>query len=512
MWPPFFLNAQHGLGAPGPFTAPSLGAARRAAYSRFMTESSETGNPEADRRTGWADLFRDGRGIYTILLNLGIGLHALDIFIITTVMPSVIEDIGGHAYYTWPTMIYMVGSIVGAACGFHVRTRLGQRNGYLWGGIIMLIGTIGCALPPDMATLLAARLLKGLGGGFIMSQTMMLIRGLYDSTIRTRMLGTITTTWSIAAIIGPAIGGIFAEIDWWRGAFWATVPFGVLFIWMVQKYVPVGAATEPDRRLPWRRLLLLGTGVTAVGLSGTFDSALIGGGLVVLATLMVWWTFRLDEAADQGLFPKRALSVFTPVGLAYWVYFLLSATHSALLIFAPLFLIVLHDVTPLYVGYLSFVFSIAWTVGALAVSGLSGTSERIAAVGGMALAAIATAGFTVAVITGPQLLISVLVSLIGFGIGANNVLMTSYGMAVPRKGEEGVTTSSMPTIRSLGVAFGAAIAGLIANSAGLDESMSRDTVANVALWVLGTTAVIPALGAIFTYRAVTWGWSYRTDQ
>ncbi|MBT4907835.1 MAG: MFS transporter [Rhodospirillaceae bacterium] len=477
-----------------------------------MTDKPQTSDAQSDRKPGWADLFRDGHGLYTVLLNLGIGLHALDIFIINTVMPSVVEDIGGHAYYTWPTMIYMVGSIMGAACGFHMRTSLGQRRGYMWGGIVMLVGTIGCALPPDMASLLVARFVKGLGGGFIMSQTMMLIRGLYSPRIRTRMLGTITTTWSIAAIIGPAIGGIFAELEWWRGAFWTTVPFGVLFIWMVWRHVPLGEATEPHRRLPWRRLLLLGAGVTAVGLTGNFENVWIGGGLVALAIAMVWGTFKLDANADEGLFPKRPLSLRTPVGLAYWSFFLLSATHSALLIFAPLFLIVLHDVTPLYVGYLSLVFSIAWTVGALTVAGFSETYERIAAVGGFTLAAFATAGFTVAVLSGTQFVISAMVSLIGVGIGASNVLITSYGMSIPRQGEEGVTISSMPTIRSIGVAFGAATAGLIANSAGLDQNMSRETVANVALWVLGATAVIPALAALCTFRAVTWGWSYRTDQ
>ena len=117
-----------------------------------MTDKPQTSDAQSDRKPGWADLFRDGHGLYTVLLNLGIGLHALDIFIINTVMPSVVEDIGGHAYYTWPTMIYMVGSIMGAACGFHMRTSLGQRRGYMWGGIVMLVGTIGCALPPDMAS------------------------------------------------------------------------------------------------------------------------------------------------------------------------------------------------------------------------------------------------------------------------------------------------------------------------------------------------------------------------
>ena len=85
-----------------------------------MAENTGTEFAEAAQKAGWADLFRDGRSKYTLLLNLGVGIHALDIFIITTVMPSGVDDIGGHAWYTWPTMIYMVGSIMGAACGFHI--------------------------------------------------------------------------------------------------------------------------------------------------------------------------------------------------------------------------------------------------------------------------------------------------------------------------------------------------------------------------------------------------------
>ena len=81
------------------------------------------------------------------------------------------------------------------------------------------------------------------------------------------MLGTITTTWSVAALLGPFFGGAFAEIGWWRGSFWSQVPFIVLFLWGAWKTIQPEIAQEPHRRLPWRRLLMLAAGVIAAGIT-----------------------------------------------------------------------------------------------------------------------------------------------------------------------------------------------------------------------------------------------------
>ena len=72
-----------------------------------MNDVRET---EPETGTGWADMFRGSRGIYTILLNLGIGVHAIDIFVITTVMPTVVAEIGGlesvsYTHLTLPTIL-----------------------------------------------------------------------------------------------------------------------------------------------------------------------------------------------------------------------------------------------------------------------------------------------------------------------------------------------------------------------------------------------------------------------
>ena len=89
------------------------------------TINSEVENPKAV----WADLFRDGRGIYTTLLVLGVCLHALQILVIAIIMPTVVADIGGADYYTWPAMLYTIGSIIGAACVGPLWDWLGVKHG-----------------------------------------------------------------------------------------------------------------------------------------------------------------------------------------------------------------------------------------------------------------------------------------------------------------------------------------------------------------------------------------------
>ena len=465
-----------------------------------MPDTNGTADPARNGKADWIDLFRDGRGVYTILINFGIGLHALDIFIITTIMPTVVVDIGGLAYYTWANMLYMIGSITGAASGGYMRDQLGRRWGYLIAGIVLLVGTVGCAVAPDMASLLVARAIKGFAGGLLVAQSMALISELYDTRLRTRILAFATSTWSVAALIGPALGGVFAEIGWWRGAFWATVPFVLIFGWITWRSLPASAPSAVNRPLPLARLGLLTLGVLCVGMTSQVENIFVTSVLLIAATAMVWFTFRLDGASDHALFPSRALSFFTSVGLAYWVFILISVTHSALLIFVPLFLQVLHGITPLYVGYLSLVFSLAWTVGAIAVSGWSGSWERYAATGGMVLTTAGIALMGGEIVGGSMMMITFYFVIIGIGIGATNVLMTAWGMAVARKGEESVTASSMPMIRSIGLAFGAAFAGLVANAAGLDQGIGPEIVANVARWVMAMTVVPPALAVLFVLR------------
>ena len=75
------------------------------------------------RRAPWTLIFRGRRGLATGIILTAIGLHAIDVFVMSTVMPSVVSEIGGAAFYAWPTAIYMVATIVGSASAGPIQTR-----------------------------------------------------------------------------------------------------------------------------------------------------------------------------------------------------------------------------------------------------------------------------------------------------------------------------------------------------------------------------------------------------
>ena len=72
--------------------------------------------PDREGEKGsWGEIFRDGRGLYSALVIGGIAMQATQMLVIAIIMPTIVADIGGAAYYTWAAMLYTIGAIVGAS-------------------------------------------------------------------------------------------------------------------------------------------------------------------------------------------------------------------------------------------------------------------------------------------------------------------------------------------------------------------------------------------------------------
>lgn len=458
-----------------------------------MAEAQQPG------RAGWAELFQGPTGPFTVLVILCVAIHALQILVIAIIMPTVVADLGGAEYYTWPTMLYTVGSIVGTASIGPVWGAIGRRGGLVAGVVLFVVGSVGCALAPDMATLNVARALQGLAGGTLNGGGMEMVSALFDAPRRKRVLALIQGVWTTAQLSGPVLGGAFAEIGWWRGSFWVMLPIAIPLLIIAYSKVPAEhgrSVGEGSRQpIPFLRLIMLTAGVISVGLAGPVHATVPRILLIGAALALVGLTFRLDRRAANRLYPSGAMSITSQVGPALWILFLVGMVHMPVLVFLPLLLQVVHGVSPLFVSFVSIVISISWTGGAFLVSGFAGRREDRALVAGPILVALGLAGITLSALSPGLWALTGAAVVFGLGVGTHNVLLLARTMGRAEPGEERITAAAMPSVRSMGTAFGAASGGVLSAVAGLGDATDPAAVGPAIVFVYGVN-LIPAITAV----------------
>lgn len=460
----------------------------------------------ASASASWADLLYGRNGIRSVALAGGTALHAINVYVVTTIMPSIVTDIGGLAYYAWNTTLFVVASIIGATLAAALAGRLGGKGAYLLALAVFSLGTLVCAGATSMPWMLAGRSLQGLGGGVLVSLAYVLIRQVFEPALWSRAMGLVSAMWGIATLSGPALGGVFAQLGEWRWAFWSLLPAVFVLAGIVLAWLPSGYAGGERASVPGGRLALLALSVLAVSMASLAQSralqCLFIGASLLLGALIV----RADRQARVRLLPSGA---YAPSRLrALYAVIALLVIGSTVEIFVPYFLQTILGHEPLVAGYLTAVMAGGWSFGSMLSAGRGDAfGARCIRVGPAlmagALALLAWwlqqpasmaqgAGFA---------LLCVFLAGVGLGIGlAWPHLLTSLLDAAPAE-EGALASSSISTVQLYAMSLGAAVAGWVANAAGLTEPGGVDGARAAALWLLGGFAVLVALGLPVARRA-----------
>lgn len=472
-----------------------------------MNTRPPSGTP---RVTGasWAALLRGSNALRSIALAGGVALHAINVYVVTTILPSVIQDIGGLEYYAWNTTLFVVTSIVGSALSARLIEALGPRAAYLLAVLVFTVGSAACALAPSMPWLLAGRSVQGLGGGILFALSYALIRLVFEPALWSRAMALVSGMWGVATLCGPAIGGIFAQAGHWRLAFWALLPAAAALALIVALKVGGKSASRPARptSLPWSTLGLLVVSVlaiTAASLSTSlgWNLAGIAAGLAIAALIAA-----VDTRAAKRLLPTGAYRIGSPLGALYALMCLVVAAITTE-IFVPYFLQVIHGMSPLAAGYMTAAMAAGWTLAAMPSSTRSGPAAdflvRLSpAVILAALAALAVMTPRTALLQSQAGLAVYVLALagVGFGIGLSwpHLLTRIFNAAPP--GEETLTSSSITTVQLYATALTAALAGVIANSAGLADPGGVTGAQRAAQWLFGAFALAPAAALLLQAR------------
>ena len=454
------------------------------------------------QEASWSELLWGRNGLRSLALAGGVFLHAIDVYIVATILPSVVQDIGGLEYYAWNITLFVVASIMGSALSPKAIDAFGSRRAYLVSIGVFLLGTVVCALAPSMAWLLLGRTCQGFGGGVLLGLSYALIRILFDERLWSRVVALISGMWGMATLAGPAVGGIFAQMGHWRLAFWFVLPLGVVLIWLVCTQLdgkPPRPKGERRLRAPLGKISLLVLSVLSVSVASLSRELIWNVAGVALGLGLGVIIARADRNAVVKLLPAGSYSVKDRLGRLYACVALLSIGITVE-VFVPYFLQLIHGNTPLTAGYLSALMSAGWTAGSLISSGRTMAVSNLLLRFGPAVSCLSLIclGVLMPMATLTQSNAGgwwLIIPLVGVGLGIGLCwphLMTGVFKSAPA-GEENIATSGITTVQLYAIAMGATLTGMVANAAGFTHPGGFVGAQQAAVALFVVFAAAPAL-------------------
>ena len=445
-------------------------------------------------------LFGEGRALAAMVLAGGVGLQAMETFIGSTLLPSIVGDIGGLELFAWNSTVFVVASIFASIFAAVRPLGLGPRGTYIAATVTFALGSLLCALAPSMPILLVGRAVQGFGGGLLTALSYSMIRLVFPERLWGSAFALISGVWGVSTLIGPAIGGIFASFDGWRWAFFVLVPVAALLGLAARRVVPAQSGERGMPRFPILQILLLVGAVLSVSVASILtEGALLPALLVGLAVLAITMLGVIDRHRETHLLPTGTFTPGSVIGLLFASMLLINMAIVCD-IFVPLFLQQLHGQSPLIAGYMLALVAVGWSGGSMLTSSWTGPRARLLLLAGPVLQLGACIGLALTVgidnTAGhlmPLLPIGVSLVALGAGIGISWPQISSRLLHAAPKGEGDLTSASMSMVQLFASGLGAALAGVIVNGAGLAASPGLATTIGAAHWLFGLFALVPLL-------------------
>jgi EmrB/QacA subfamily drug resistance transporter len=231
--------------------------------------------------------------------------------------------------------------------------RYGRRRIFVAGIVVFTLASVACALASSAASLIAARVLQGLGGALLVPQSLAIIAAAYPKEIRGHAVGIWAAAAALTTVSGPILGGIFIDVLSWRAVFWINVPLAVLAVGLTLRFVPesrgaVRGATD------WMGGFLVTAGLALVIYSVSELPEAHGGRGLLLAVLAVGaltlagFVFHESKSRNPlvplSIFRSRVFSATNAITVG--LYFALSVVFFLL----PYTLIQVHGYSGLQAG------------------------------------------------------------------------------------------------------------------------------------------------------------------
>src|SRR3954468_4930885 len=168
----------------------------------------------------------------TLLVVLGVLLPvfmgSLDNTIVASALPTIGREYGDVHNLPWLVTAYLISNTAITALYGKISDIHGRRFTLIIAISMYMIGSLICALAPNMFVLILGRVLHGFGGGGLTSTGMVVLGDIAAPKDRGKYYGYFSATYTTAGACGPALGGAISQYLHWSVIFWMNIPLGLL--------------------------------------------------------------------------------------------------------------------------------------------------------------------------------------------------------------------------------------------------------------------------------------------
>lgn len=455
----------------------------------------------------WAEVFGQGRALrFGGLLSI-IALHAGGNYMVVTLAPSIVSQIGGGSLIGALTALFNISAILAAAAVGPLMSKCSaSRLMWVMAGL-SLIGAVMSGLALDMQFVALGRGLAGFGGGGLLALAFIALRA--ESTISAwpKVSSLSGVFWIGAAFAGPLLGGILADTIGWRLAFIilgiATLAYALANSGIIRTTKSNGTYDG----FPIVSFTAFGCGVVFISFAPLVESPIL---LVCVGTIglgLLFFAALRERNRAPRMFPRNAFRLRTSQGQALCAKLTLGASAMSILVFGPLLLTSVHGTSATFAGSFVLIETLSWSIASfIVVSVAPKLTQRLTAFGPV-LSVAGLCGCAIFLVSGMLPLAALSIAMCGAGLGLawpllGQIIVANEGEIDPTGGETTKTMAMVSSAESLGFSIGGAIVGLAGSTAAGGNVETVDQIHIAATVGISTSIPIAIVGGLICFIVV----------
>lgn len=411
------------------------------------------------------------RQIVLVLVGLmsGMFLSALDQSVVGSAMRTIADDLKGLELQAWATTSYLITSTISTPIYGKLGDIFGRRRLFMIAISIFIIGSVTAGFATSMYELAIWRGLQGIGAGGLFSLALTILADIVPPRERARYQGAMMAVFGTSSVLGPLIGGLFADIDsflfidGWRWVFLMNLPIGIVALLMVVSFLHVPHTPRPSRIDWWGAvtiilgvvplLLVAEQGRTWGWASGESIAMYVTGVVGIIAFVLV--ERKMGDAAllPLKLFKSSTFSLTTLLGV------IVGIGMFGGMMTLPLVLQIVKGASPTEAGLLMIPMTIGMMVASMGSGIITGRTGKykIFMVSGTAFMAGSYIYFGQMTADWQIWQFSIGMVTMGLGLGQLMQTLTIAAQNSVTANDIGVATSSSTFFRQMGGTLGVAV-------------------------------------------------------